>query len=351
MGGRGNLPALISFIMKKWFFFLPFILGLMACGQDNSDTENLFPELPSYFPDPVYPVDKFPVTQAGFDLGKKLFNDPILSVDQSIACSNCHVKAVAFVDPQHALSLGVNERHGIRNAPSIANMAFMKEFMWDGGVVHLDFVPPNAIENELEMDEKLAHVVAKLNRSSVYPAMFKNVFSGIDTITAPLMLKALSQYQLMLVSKASKYDKVRQGKDQFSADESKGYEIFKSKCAACHSEPLFTNQGYFNNGLDVVFPDLGRARITEDLGDLGKFKVPSLRNVALTAPYMHDARFKSLMEVLNHYSDGVKDSPTLAAPLKSGSQLGIALTLAEKQSLIAFLGTLTDHELISDPRF
>lgn len=337
--------------MRKLFFLFPLILGFIACGEDNSTSENLFPELPAYFPEPVYPLYKSPITQNGFDLGKKLFNDPVLSVDQSIACSNCHVKSVAFVDPQHGLSLGVNERHGIRNAPSIANMAFMKEFMWDGGIVHLDFVPPNAIENELEMDEKLAHVVAKLNRSSVYPSLFKNAFPGIDTITAPLMLKALSQYQLMLVSKGSKYDKVRQNKAQFSAEEAAGFEVFKNKCVGCHAEPLFTNQGYFNNGLDVAFTDPGRARITEDSEDLGKFKVPSLRNVSLTAPYMHDARFKSLMEVLNHYSDGVKDSPSLAPQLKSDGRLGIDLTMEEKQSIIAFLATLTDPELISDPRF
>lgn len=327
------------------------MLVMMACGEDNAGAENLFPELPSYFPDPVYPVDKYPVTQAGFDLGKKLFNDPILSVDQSIACSNCHVKAVAFVDPQHALSLGVEERHGIRNAPSIANMAFMREFMWDGGIVHLDFVPPNAIENELEMDDKLANVVAKLNKSAVYPKLFKGAFPGIDTITSPLMLKALSQYQLMLVSKGSKYDQVRQNKAVFSAEEAKGFDVFKDKCESCHTEPLFTNQDYFNNGLDVIFNDIGRARITEDAGDLGKFKVPSLRNVSLTSPYMHDARFKTLMEVLNHYAEGVKDSPTLANQLKSGNLLGITLSSAEKQALIAFLGTLTDYELITDPRF
>lgn len=327
------------------------MLVMMACGEDNAGAENLFPELPSYFPDPVYPVDKYPVTQAGFDLGKKLFNDPILSVDQSIACSNCHVKAVAFVDPQHALSLGVEERHGIRNAPSIANMAFMREFMWDGGIVHLDFVPPNAIENELEMDDKLANVVAKLNKSAVYPKLFKSVFPGIDTITSPLMLKALSQYQLMLVSKGSKYDQVRQNKAVFSSEEANGFDVFKDKCVSCHTEPLFTNQDYLNNGLDVIFNDPGRARITEDAGDLGKFKVPSLRNVSLTSPYMHDARFKTLMEVLNHYAEGVKDSPTLANQLKSGNQLGIALSSAEKQALIAFLGTLTDYDLITDPRF
>lgn len=337
--------------MRNLPFILLFVLFLSACGKDDALSVNLFPQLPSYFPDPVYPVNEFPITQAGFDLGKKLFNDPILSFDHSVACSNCHVKGVAFVDPQHALSLGVNERQGTRNAPSIANMAFMKEFMWDGGIVHLDFVPPNAIENVLEMDDKLANVVTKLNRTTHYPALFSKAFPEMDTITAPLMLKALSQYQLMIVSANSKYDKVRQGKAVFTGQESDGYAVFKKKCATCHTEPLFTNQTFVNNGISNTYTDIGRARITEDSIDLGKFKVPSLRNVALTAPYMHDARFKFLADVLDHYDSGVVDSPTLSSLLKKNGQLGIPLTLSEKEALIAFLHTLTDYELISDPRF
>jgi cytochrome c peroxidase len=322
-----------------------------SCGKDDNTEASLFPEVPNYFPSPVYPLADNPITQEGFSLGKDLFNDPLLSSDNSVACSNCHVKAVAFTDPQHALSLGVYERSGIRNAPPIVNMAFMKEFMWDGGVVHLDFVPPNAIENPLEMDEKMAHVVVKLNRHTSYPTRFKKVFPTMDTITSPLLLKALAQFQLMLVSKGSKYDKVRQGKSEFTTTEARGYEIFKQKCAACHAEPLFTNQQYFNNGLDVQFADEGRARITETPLDLGKFKVPSLRNVAITAPYMHDGRLKDLNAVLDHYDNGVKYSATLATQLQTGPKPGIALSVSEKADLITFLSTLTDYELISDPRF
>ncbi|MBK8852428.1 MAG: c-type cytochrome [Saprospiraceae bacterium] len=336
--------------MRLYLFAISLLL-FTSCGKDDKDEASLFPKLPDYFPSPVYPLNENPITQDGFVLGKDLFNDPLLSSDNSVACSNCHVKAVAFTDPQHALSLGVDERSGIRNAPPIVNMAFMKVFMWDGGVVHLDFVPPNAIENPLEMNEKMAHVVAKLNRHSSYPGRFKKVFPTMDTITSPLLLKALAQFQLMLVSQASKYDKVRQGKSEFTTTEARGYDIYKQKCASCHTEPLFTNQQFFNNGLDTQFADEGRARITESALDLGKFKVPSLRNVVITAPYMHDGRFKDLNAVLEHYNNGVKYSATLAAQLQSGVKPGIALSVSEKADLIAFLSTLTDYELISDPRF
>ncbi|MCB9340415.1 MAG: c-type cytochrome [Lewinellaceae bacterium] len=337
--------------MKKYLFFLLGLIAFAGCKKDDVGTKKFSFEKPVHFPEPTYTFDKNPVTKEGFELGKKLFADPILSVDNSVACNNCHVKSVAFTDPQHSLSLGVEERSGIRNAPSIANMAFMKEFFWDGGGIHLDFVPPNAIENPLEMDEKLAHVVYKLNHHSSYPALFKKAFSGIETITAPYMLYALSQYQVMLVSASSKYDKYKTGDEMLGADELEGLEVFEQKCAACHSGELFTNQDYRNNGLDTEFDDPGRARITESDADLGKFKVPSLRNVALTAPYMHDGRFKTLEEVLEHYSAGVKQSATLAPELQQNGTLGIPLSATEKQRLIDFLKTLTDYDFIQDQRF
>ncbi len=338
--------------MKRMLLFLLVFALLMACEKEDITSNAFRFEKPPHFPEPTYPFDRNPVTQAGFELGKKLFNDPILSSDNSVACSNCHVKSVAFTDPQHRLSLGVDEREGTRNAPTIANMAFMKEFMWDGGVFHLDLAPPNAIENELEMNETLANVIKKLNRHSTYPALFKKAFPEIDTITTPYMLLALSQFQAMLVSATSKYDSYRLGKGSLHQEELEGLKLFEQKCASCHSGELFTNQDYRNNGLDTVFEkDLGRARITETDADLGKFRVPSLRNVALTAPYMHDGRFKTLQEVLNHYHNGVKYSPTLATELQQNGKLGISLTDAEKQRIITFLMTLTDYDFIQDSRF
>lgn len=338
--------------MKKCLFFLLAATVFGACQKDELATEKYRFVKPSHFPEPTYSFDKNPVTKEGFELGKRIFGDPILSRDGSVACNNCHVKSVAFADPQHALSLGVEERSGIRNAPGIANMAFMKEFMWDGGVYHLDFAPPNAIENPLEMDEKMAHVVWKMNQHNSYPALFKKAFPEMgDTITSPYLLLALSQYQTMLVSATSKYDHYKLGDGNLSANELEGLQLFEQKCATCHSGELFTNQGYRNNGLDTEFADEGRARITESADDLGKFKVPSLRNVELTDPYMHDGRFETLAQVLDHYASGVKQSATLATELQHNGALGIPLTDTEKERIIDFLKTLTDYDFIQDVRF
>lgn len=338
--------------MKKSLIFFLLIAFASACQKEDVLSNSYTFVKPDHFPEPTYSFHRNPITMEGFELGKQLFNDPIMSRDNSVACNNCHVKAVAFTDPQHAFSLGVEERAGIRNAPSIANMAFMKEFMWDGGVHHLDFAPPNAIENPLEMDEKMTHVIGKLNKHGAYPALFRAAFPDIvDTITSPYLLFALSQYQAMLVSATSKYDHYINGKTSLSAVELEGLQLFKQKCASCHSGELFTNQNYRNNGIDTAFADEGRARITSSPADMGKFKVPSLRNVVLTAPYMHDGRFRTLEEVLQHYAAGVKPSATLATELQQGGNLGIPLTATEKSRIIAFLHTLTDYEFIQDERF
>lgn len=258
---------------------------------------------------------------------------------------------MAFTDPQHNPSVGIFDQAGIRNAPMIANMAFQSEFLWDGGVSHLDFVSVFAIENEKEMGEELHHVVHKLNNISEYTPFFKAAFPEIDTITSPYMLQALSQYMLLLVSDKAKYDRVQKGEGVFTAKELSGKAIFEQKCATCHSGALFTNFEYMNNGLDSVFMDVGRELISAQASDLGKFKIPSLRNVLLTAPYMHDGRFETIEEVLEHYRNGVKPSSTLANELSNSGQLGISLTDEEMNDLIIFLETLTDYEFISNPIF
>lgn len=328
-------------------------LFVFSCGKDD-----VVPEVspytlvrPEYFPDIAYPIENNPITKEGFELEKKLFNDPRLSLDNSVACSNCHVKGVAFTDPQHNPSVGIFDQAGNRNAPMIANMAFQREFLWDGGVSHLDFVSVFAIENEKEMGEELHHVVHKLNNISEYNPLFKAAFPEIDTITSPYMLQALSQYMLLLVSDKAKYDRVQKGEDVFTSKELSGKAIFEQKCANCHSGALFTNFEYMNNGLDSVFMDVGRELISAQASDLGKFKVPSLRNIMLTAPYMHDGRFETIEEVLEHYRNGVKPSSTLANELSNPGQLGISLTDEEMNDLIIFLETLTDYEFISNPIF
>ncbi len=339
---------------KIVYCLLVFVVVFLGCENllvEPSKDEKVQFVAPAHFPEPTYTFKNNPVTQSGFELGKKLFNDPRLSRDNSVACSNCHIKALAFADPQHDFSVGVDDRIGIRNAPAIQNMAFMKEFFWDGGVPHLDFVPTNAIENPLEMDETLIHVVQKLNGIEEYRVLFRKAFGNIDSINAPLMLHAFSQYMNMLISANSKYDQFYLGKTQLTQNEQKGMALFKQHCETCHSGILFTNQGYANNGLDTMFLDLGRALISEDGRDIGKFKIPSLRNIVLTKPYMHNARFATLEQVLEHYANGVKDSPTLDPRLKNNGKLGISLSKEEQQLIIEFLHTLTDKDFVSNELF
>ncbi|MDX2303377.1 MAG: cytochrome c peroxidase [Microscillaceae bacterium] len=328
------------------------LLFLLGCGADPEPDETFVFKKPANFPEPTYTFKNNPVTKDGFLLGKKLFFDPILSRDGSVSCNNCHIQSTAFADSQqHPLSIGVDNQPGTRNAPALANLAFMKEFFWDGGVTHLDFVAINAIESDFEMDEKLSNIVLKLNNHPEYPTLFKKAF-GVEEVTSPYMLQALSQFMVMMVSANSRYDKhVRSEGEQLTSEELEGLALFQANCASCHSGELFSDFSYRNNGLSSQFPDQGRARITEFSGDLGKFRVPSLRNVALTAPYMHNAQFNTLEKVLQHYVQGVVDSETLDPILKKGNQLGISLSSEEQQKIIAFLRTLTDQEFRANTRF
>lgn len=331
-----------------------FILTLLLSGCTDDDQPVKDPyafETPSNFPSPVYTFENNPVSKRGVELGQMLFYDPVLSLDSSIACANCHQQAVAFSDPVHRFSRGVDNAAGFRNAPAIQNMAFQNNFFWDGGVKHLDFVPINAVTSKIEMAETLEHVVSKLNRSSFYPQKFKAAFGG-DEITSQQMLYALSQFMNLMISANAKYDKHVRGDEHLTAEEAEGLELFENKCRVCHATDLFTDDSFRNNGLDASFEkDSGRERITEFEGDRGKFKVPGLRNVALTSPYMHDGRFNTLQQVLDHYASNVKNSETLDPVLKQGESLGIRLSEQEKLKLIAFLNTLSDNEFTHDKRF
>ena len=327
---------------------------LTACSSEGDTPRDLTYEFkkPANFPEPTYTFDNNTITKEGFLLGRKLFFDPKQSRDGSVSCNNCHQQSKAFADSeQHPVSVGIDDLLGIRNAPSLTNLAFFKEFFWDGGVTHLDFVPINAIESEVEMDEDLANLVRKLKNDSEYPELFLQAF-GTEEVTSPYILHALSQFTLMMVSSNSAYDKYVRNEGQIlSETEMAGLQLFKQKCSSCHSGELFTDFTYRNNGLDSEFTDTGRARITESRQDEGKFRVPSLRNVELTSPYMHDGRFKTLEAVLDHYSEGVVISPTLDEELKGNTSLGISMNEDEKSKIIAFLKTLTDREFISDSKF
>lgn len=305
-------------------------------------------EYPASWPKPVYNFEKSPLSQEGISLGRKLFYDPILSVDSSISCSNCHLSYTAFTHVDHDLSHGVGDSVGMRNSPALMNLAWNNSFMWDGAVNHLDMQALAPITHPAEMGEDFKHVLAKLQRGKVYPPLFEIVF-GDSIITGEHLLKVLSQFQLTLVSANSKYDKMKRGEVAFSAQEQRGYELFKANCNTCHQEPLFTNGEFKNTGLPVdgALKDYGRMLITQQPSDSLLFKVPTLRNIEFSYPYMHDGRFKTLRQVLNHYSSGVVHSETVAYELQSGIPLGSN----EKVDLTAFLLTLTDKEFLFNPAF
>jgi len=323
-----------------------FCLGLMAATSPTLTKVEL--EYPSAWPSPVYNFEKSPLTKEGIALGRKLFYDPILSADSSMSCSNCHLSYTAFTHVDHDLSHGIGDSIGTRNSPALMNLAWNQSFMWDGAVNHLDVQALAPITHPAEMGEELNNVIAKLQRTAVYPILFKTVF-GESIITGEHLLKALSQFQLTLISANSKYDKMKRGEAAFSEQEQRGYQLFKANCNTCHQEPLFTNGAFENTGLpvDTTLNDYGRMLITQHASDSLRFKVPTLRNIEFSYPYTHDGRFKTIRQVLNHYSDGVSESRTLADELKGG----IPLSSNEKVDLTAFLLTLTDKEFLFNPDF
>jgi cytochrome c peroxidase len=330
------------------------LLGLVGCKNDTEDPlEDISVFLPSNFPAPYYDLSQNPVTKEGFVLGKRLFYDPILSRDSSIACSDCHISYSAFSHPAHPTSHGIDGLFGRRNAPAVQNLIWQRSFFWDGGVPEMDFIAINAIENPVEMDESPARVIKKLQRHPEYPALFKAAFPHRDTIDGIQMLQAFSQFMAMLVSANSRYDRyVRKEGGVLSADELAGLQTFQQKCATCHATDLFTDHTYRNNGLLSDFShDQGRYEISILPEDIGKFKVPSLRNVEVTGPYMHHGKINTLEKVMQHYNSGVKDSPTLDPLLKQNGQLGIPLTETEQRNLVLFLKTLTDDTFLRDERF
>ncbi len=333
-------------------FFAGSILLFILLLSFKEENEIMEIKLPSNFPAPVYDLKENPVTEKGFLLGKKLFYDGELSSNGFVSCGFCHQQPSAFTQHGHRVSHGVNDHLGKRNSLAIGNVIWQKTFFWDGGVNHLDFVPLNALENPKEMDESLENVLKKLNHSEQYKTTFKDAFQ-VEEIKSAEFLKALSQFMAAMVTANSRYDKhVRKEGEQLTGQELNGLLLFKQKCSSCHASDLFTDGSYRNNGITDDFRfDKGREEITLDSADRGKFKVPSLRNVEYTTPYMHNGNFKTLEEVLDHYSQGIKDSKTLDPIFKSNASLGIALTESEKADIIAFLKTLTDKEFINDKRF
>ncbi|RYU94512.1 cytochrome c peroxidase [Emticicia agri] len=312
------------------------------------------PELfsvPANFPKPSYHFESNPLSTAGVELGKTLFYDAILSADNTVSCGSCHQQSASFTQHGHVLSHGVNDKLTKRNSMPLFNLAWSSSFGWDGGVHDLDFFAVSPITNPAEMDESLANVLDKLRNSPQYPALFKNAF-GSEEINTERFLKALSQFMLTMVSANSKYDRyMRKEGVKLTETESEGLALFQQKCASCHSGTLFTDFSFRNNGLFPNADDKGKFEITHDEADQFKFKVPSLRNLTYTAPYMHDGRFSSLAEVLEHYASKIEKTPSLDALLMKDGKPGISLNADEQQKIIAFLQTLDDEDFVKNTLF
>ncbi len=324
--------------------------GLVRNGGGIGATSISF-NIPAGWPMPFYNFSNNTLTQAGFELGRKLFYDPRLSRNNTISCGTCHQQFAAFSNFEHPRSHGIDDSLGNRNSPPIFNLNWHTSFFWDGGVNHIESQPINPIQNPVEMDANLPDIINKLKADADYRARFNAAF-GNDTINSQRIFKAFAQFMGAMVSSNSKYDKYKRGEagGEMTASELNGYQVFKENCASCHAEPLFTDFSIRNNGLrpSSILKDSGRAHITHDPADLYKFKVPTLRNLKYTAEYMHDGRFESLDQVIVHYTFTMDTTmPTIDTLLKTK----MVLTDVQKVDLLKFLNTLNDEVFVKDPRF
>jgi cytochrome c peroxidase len=316
---------------------------------------------------PAQPADN-PLTVEGVALGRQLFYEKALSLDNSISCASCHRQELAFTDGL-ARARGVGGALSPRSAMSLANLMWEPKLTWDGAASTLETQARIPIEKQVEMHQSLAAGVAKLQQLAIYPPMFHKAF-GSSTLTEENTLKALAQFERTLISSNSRFDQFRNGnRTALSSVEQQGLVLFVThpdgpagirggNCNDCHAGNLQTDHAFRNNGLDATFTDLGLGALTGLPTDNGKFRVPSLRNIALTAPYMHDGRFATLEDVLDHYNEHmVMNSPNVDPLLLNGSNdprgpgYALSLTATEKTKIIAFLHTLTDSTFIQDPRF
>ncbi len=317
-------------------------------------------ELPADVIGMQIPVDN-PLTKVGIDLGRRLFYDPILSSDSTQACVSCHQQHLAFTDGQK-LSQGVRGLLGTRNAMSLVNVGLYHDgLFWDGRVQTLEAQSLHPITDEKELAGNWPEILNRISNHSYYSGQFKTAFDleHSDEIEATHIAKVLAQFERTLLSFDSKFDQVQRGTAEFTIAEQRGWTIFfdaspdlpHAECNHCHVDPLFTTLAFENNGLEVVssldaYLDKGRGSITHNRYDNGKFRVPTLRNIALTAPYMHDGRFKTLEEVIDHYVSGGHFSENVSPNVRA-----LDLSAEDKADLLAFLLTLTDTSFVSNPNF
>lgn len=344
-------------------------------GSGSLDTTTYDFNIPSNLPPISQPADNV-ASEEGVALGRHLFYEERLSGDNTQSCATCHVQSLSFTDNGTQFSTGIDGVQGDRNAMAIINLAWSNAFFWDGRSPTLEAQAHEPVVNPIEMHETWPNAVAKLQADPAYVALFEAAF-GAGTVDSVHATKAIAQFVRSMVSGNSKYDRVRRGEDAFTTDEALGFELYQKEggpvgvpialpgggfvigqggadCFHCHSlaGDLLTDGQYHNNGLDDVFADPGRMAVTGDPFDEGKFKTPTLRNVMVTAPYMHDGRFATIDEVLDHYNEGGLCSPTIDPFMKfCDPDLTLELTPTKRAQLIAFLNTLTDPTFLTDPRF
>jgi len=293
-----------------------------------------------------------PMTYEGIALGKKLFYDPILSGDNTQSCASCHLQINGFTDPNQ-FSTGIDGVQGNRNAMPLINLGWQTKFFWDGGANGLESQVLGPITNPIEMHEDLANAIAELSADADYPSLFKAAF-GTEEITSQSIMRAIAQFERTLISGNSKYDKYMRGEVQLTQQELDGMNLFsdmdKGDCVHCHvMGSTFSDFEFRNTGLDSIYADAGRYIITLNENDRGKFKTPSLRNIELTAPYMHDGRFQTLLECVQHYNTGFHYSQNLDPNLFFATKG--RMTIQEMEAIVAFMKTLTDTEFITNPAF
>jgi len=325
------------------------ITVLLSCDRDTQSNKVVdigvqgFPELD---------LASLP-TEKGIELGRMLFYDPLFSKDGSISCGSCHVQEFGFSDGGNPVSKGVGGLTGGRNASSIVNVAWGKNFFWDGRAESLQEQAGKPVENPLEMDQDWDVVISLIKINSNYVSLFREVFPEEKNIERFMVEEVLTQFEKSLVSSSSKFDNFVDGSGSLSTQEIVGMNLFfdeGGECFHCHGMPTFTDNEFHNNGLDSVFSDDGRYDVSGVTDDKGLFLTPTLRNIEVTGPYMHDGRFSTLEEVVEFYSTGVHYSTTIDPLIVGRNSGGGNFSEEEKEALVAFLKTLTDNDFLYDPR-
>jgi len=356
------------YLITSAFVFSAIVSGC-DCGEKTWEATAYTIEIPPFFPPMDIPADN-PMTEEGIQLGRLLFWEPSLSLDRSISCGSCHAPSSNFSDPNQ-FSSGVNGTLGDRNASVICNLGWSSSFFWDGRALTLEDQIREPIEHPLEMNVSWEVVVERLMTEDFgdldYPQLFFNAF-GSEIITEDLAVKSIAQFVRTMISADSKFDKWRRGETNLTDEEYLGYQLFLKEggdpevnqggefgadCFHCHGEAglQFSDYLFHNNGLDPSFEnDPGRVNVTGFVLDSGLFKTPTLRNVAVSAPYMHDGRFTSLEDVIEHYNSGGVSSSTID-PFMKYTTGGLELAPQQKEAIIAFLHALTDTTFIQNPNF